>query len=106
MSAATRITSADYEHMIASGEFDGPNQKRIEPIHGELRDMSPIGGDHQNVVDWLLEWSFDVANLRRSKSVAKGPWELPSSIRSHSPALSGCAAARSVAARRPKTSTC
>jgi len=46
--------------MIDAGVFEreGPRQ-RIELIEGVLLQMSPIGHEHENAVDWLARWSFD-----------------------------------------------
>lgn len=58
MSTATRITVADYDRMISEGIFDGRvNRPRIELIDGELRDISPIGSQHEMAVAILNEWS-------------------------------------------------
>jgi Uma2 family endonuclease len=60
MSTKTRITVADYERMIAAGDFErGTNGQRVELIDGELREMSPIYPPHANAVSILEEWSFE-----------------------------------------------
>lgn len=61
MSTVAQISIEQYDRMIASGVFDGPNRRRFELIHGELRMMSPIGPSHEDTVDILDEWSHDVA---------------------------------------------
>ena len=58
VSTIARLTLDQYDRMIQSGIFDGSNRRRIELIHGELREMSPIGPRHEDVVDVLAEWSF------------------------------------------------
>jgi Uma2 family endonuclease len=45
--------------MIACGAFSGPNDRRVELIRGELRAMSPTGVDQEELLDWLIDWSFD-----------------------------------------------
>ncbi|MGE5193758.1 MAG: Uma2 family endonuclease [Deltaproteobacteria bacterium] len=58
MSTATRITVANYDRMIAEGVFDGRvSRPRIELIDGELREMSPIGSQHELAIAILTEWS-------------------------------------------------
>ncbi|REJ95494.1 MAG: Uma2 family endonuclease [Planctomycetota bacterium] len=59
MSTATSVTIDQFERMIDRGAFTGRSEQRVELIRAELRSMSPIGVDHENIVDWLLEWSFD-----------------------------------------------
>ena len=61
MSAIAKLSVAEYERIVATGVFDGPNGRRIELIWGELREMSPIGSEHATIVDWLTEWSVDNA---------------------------------------------
>jgi Uma2 family endonuclease len=64
MSTATRITLAEYDRMIAEGKFEGGlTRPHIELIDGELREMSPVGPLHEEVVDTLTEWS--ITNLPR-----------------------------------------
>ena len=58
MSITARITLDEYDRMIAEGIFDGPHRSRIELIHGELRTMTPIGPEHEEIVDFLSRWSW------------------------------------------------
>ncbi|HRX81392.1 MAG TPA: Uma2 family endonuclease [Pirellulaceae bacterium] len=57
MSTVARLTIAQYEKMIDSGVFD--QERRIELIRGELREMSPLGIPHEYSVDVLATWSHD-----------------------------------------------
>jgi len=66
MSAITHLTLAEYDRMIAAGEFDPRERNRVELIHGELREMTPIGSEHEVIVDYLNEWSF--RSLPKSKA--------------------------------------
>ncbi len=61
MSTIAHLTLTQYDRMIAAGVFDGRERLRLEFIHGEIREMNPIGSRHEEVVDRLTEWSF--ANL-------------------------------------------
>jgi Uma2 family endonuclease len=61
MSTLAKFSVVQYERMIASGAFSGRNHRRIELIHGELREMNPIGGRHATAVARLTEWSVDRA---------------------------------------------
>jgi len=54
MSTIARFTLEQYERMVASGALD---QRRLELIRGEIREMSPIGPEHEDVVDQLTDWS-------------------------------------------------
>jgi Uma2 family endonuclease len=58
MSTALRLTLDEYEAMIADGAFDSLRDRRIELIHGELRETTPPGPDHASAVDWVNRWSL------------------------------------------------
>jgi Uma2 family endonuclease len=59
MSAIAHLTLAEYDRMIAAGVFDQRQRRRLEFIHGEIRDMNPIGSRHEEIVDRLTRWSAD-----------------------------------------------
>jgi Uma2 family endonuclease len=63
MSTISRLKIGQYDRMISAGVFaplaDG-RRHRIELIEGELREMSPIGPVHENLVDLLNEWSMRI----------------------------------------------
>lgn len=65
MSTAVTFTLEEYDHMIQCGAFDPPNHKRLELIEGELREMSPIGPKHDEMVTILNEWSSAVTDRRQ-----------------------------------------
>jgi Uma2 family endonuclease len=65
MSTVTHLTIAEYDRMIAAGAFDPREHNRLELIYGELREMTPIGSEHEVIVDDLMEWS--ILNLPRGK---------------------------------------
>ncbi len=77
MSAIAKLTVKDYDRMIASGIFDGPNHRRIELIHGELREMSPIGLHHSMVVDALAKWSVSSSTEQPVHVRIQGPIGIP-----------------------------
>ena len=58
MSTIARLSLADYDRMIEGGVFDRREQRRLEFIRGEIREMAPIGSVHEAVVDRLTEWSI------------------------------------------------
>ncbi|MGO8688479.1 MAG: Uma2 family endonuclease [Thermoguttaceae bacterium] len=65
MSTIAHLTLAQYDRMIAAGVFDQGQRRRLEFIHGEIREMNPIGSRHEEIVDWLTVWSVD--NLPRKE---------------------------------------
>lgn len=58
MSTALRLTLDEYDQMIADGAFDSLRDRRIELIHGELRESRSPTPLHSCAVTWLAEWSF------------------------------------------------
>ena len=58
MSTVTHLSIAEYDRMIAAGAFEPREQNRLELIYGELREMTPIGSEHEVIVDYLNEWSY------------------------------------------------
>ncbi len=58
MSTIAKLTLREYERIVATGVFDGKNHRRLELIRGELREMSPIGPVHADLVAWLTNSSI------------------------------------------------
>ncbi|MEM9365750.1 MAG: Uma2 family endonuclease [Planctomycetota bacterium] len=58
MSTTLRISSEEYDRMIERGAFVGI-AKKIELIHGELREMNPAGPIHEDYIDYLNRWSVE-----------------------------------------------
>jgi len=74
MSTIARLSLAEYDRMIERGVFDQDKRRRLEFIRGEIREMTPIGSWHEEVVDRLNEWSFaslspDKARIRVQNSI-------------------------------------
>ena len=67
MSTAVRFTANQFDKMIASGVFEEPCESRVELVFGELREMPPPGFLHEDIVDYLTEWSSDVLPKKRAK---------------------------------------
>lgn len=61
MSTLLKLTFAEYERMIADGAFDSLRDKRIELIYGELREMTPPGPTHSEMVTRLTDWSYEIS---------------------------------------------
>jgi Uma2 family endonuclease len=59
MSISTKITSDEYERMIAEGRFDPSDPQRYELIEGEILTMSPIGPQHDYAIEALSDWSHE-----------------------------------------------
>lgn len=58
MSTTVRFTLEQYERMIEAGVFDTTKPAHIELIHGELREMTPMGAAHQRALVLLdNEWA-------------------------------------------------
>lgn len=56
MSTTLHLTLDEYNQMVASGAFDSLNRK-VELIRGELREMNPAGPVHDDLIDYLYDWS-------------------------------------------------
>lgn len=65
MSVSAHLTLAQYDLMIGAGVFDQRGRRRLEFIQGEIREMAPIGSQHEDIVDRLNIWSIE--NLPREK---------------------------------------
>ncbi|HYW79018.1 MAG TPA: Uma2 family endonuclease [Thermoguttaceae bacterium] len=65
MSVSAHLTLAQYDLMIKAGVFDQRGCRRLEFIQGEIREMTPIGSQHEDIVDRLTIWSTE--NLPREK---------------------------------------
>lgn len=60
MSTVARLSLSQYDRMIEHGVFDQGPRQRLEFIRGEIRAMTPIGSQHEEVVDRLTDWSAQV----------------------------------------------
>jgi Uma2 family endonuclease len=75
MSVGLRISFDEYTQMVEDGAFDALRDKRIELIHGELREMTPPGPSHSEAVSRLIDWSTEppvkkIATLRTENPVS------------------------------------
>ena len=76
MSTSLRLSIDDYEKMISNGAFVGIN-RRLEFIHGEIREMSPAGPYHYDYIDFLTRWSTsntlaEEANIQVQSAILLG----------------------------------
>lgn len=60
-SAVVRFTLDEYDRMIEHDVFDETRGRRMELIHGELREMIPPNPPHEDVIDLLDAWSHENA---------------------------------------------
>ena len=56
MSTAVRFTIEQFDEMIRRGDFD---ERRVELIEGELREMVAANPPHEGALVLLTEWSYD-----------------------------------------------
>ena len=56
--------------MVARGAFDELNRK-IELIRGEIVTMNPAGPVHDDLIEYLREWSAASSDRSKSKFVVK-----------------------------------
>jgi Uma2 family endonuclease len=77
MSVALRISFDEYMQMIADGAFDALRDRRIELVHGELREMSPPGPDHSEAISRLNLWSAELAFKKLVKLRTENPIGIP-----------------------------
>ena len=77
MSTAVKFSFEQYEMMVDAGIFAGKNQRRIELIRGELREMTPIGTRHATTVDRLTRWTTRFLDEDQVWLRIQGPVALP-----------------------------
>ncbi len=58
MSTSLKLTVAEYDQKIAIGAFDRLD-RRVELIHGELREINPAGPLHEDIICFLTRWSTE-----------------------------------------------
>ncbi|MGO9111626.1 MAG: Uma2 family endonuclease [Thermoguttaceae bacterium] len=82
-----KLSLEEYERMIEAGVFAGP-RRRLELINGEIREMSPIGDPHAEVVDRLDEWGHDCMRGKRIRVRIQNAVRLPHAASSPEPDVS------------------
>ena len=56
MSNLLHVTLEEYSHMVACGAFDAINRK-VELIRGEICQTNPAGPAHDDLIDYIYDWS-------------------------------------------------
>lgn len=56
MSTVLKLTTAEYDEMVAKGAFDGL-AKKIELINGVIVEMNPACPVHDDLIEFLNQWS-------------------------------------------------
>ncbi len=69
MSTALRLTLNEYNDMVARGAFVAIKGK-VELIRGEIHKMNPAGPVHDDLIDYLYDWS--VRSTQRSAIHIRG----------------------------------
>jgi len=77
MSVGLRITFDEYTKMVEDGAFDALRDKRIELIHGELREMTPPGPTHCEAVSRLNDWSTEPPVKKIATARVQDPISVP-----------------------------
>ncbi len=78
MSVIAQLTLEQYDRMVEGGVFDPSRRWRLELIRGEIRQMNPIGSEHEEVVDRLTKWSAALAAAGRIRLRVQNSVGLPS----------------------------
>lgn len=87
MSTLAHISITQYDRMVEAGVFSAEKKQRIELIHGELRQMNPIGIRHSYAVDMLIDWSVEAAPRKDVLFRCQAPLRIPTSDSSPEPDL-------------------
>jgi len=74
MSTTAKFTLDEYERIVQSGALD---KRRLELIRGEIREMGPIGPEHEDVVDQLTDWSTQEAVKKKVRLRVQNSIGLP-----------------------------
>ncbi|MDE3133854.1 MAG: Uma2 family endonuclease [Acidobacteriota bacterium] len=72
-----RLTIAEYHDLIKSGGLS--EDMRVELIDGLLVDTGPRSPQHENAIDWLVDWLVGHLDLQRFRMRVTGPLTLGSS---------------------------
>jgi Uma2 family endonuclease len=77
MSTITRITLEHYDEMIQRGDFEPREEHHVELIYGEISPMNPINPPHDDAVEELNDWSFEVLPPKTVRVRVLGAFGIP-----------------------------
>ena len=77
MSTTTRITLEQYDEMIRRGDFEPREEHHVELIYGEISRMNPINPPHDDAVEELNIWSFEVLPPKAARVRVQGAFGIP-----------------------------
>ena len=77
MSSALHLRLSEYDQMVKLGAFDALGRK-VELIHGELKEMNPAGPMHDDLIAYLTDWSADHRDRDRTIITSQTGLNLPS----------------------------
>ncbi len=76
MSTTLHLTLNEYQHMVACGAFDKLDRK-VELIRGEIREMNPAGPVHDDLIDYLYDWSVRATDRSQIHIRGQSGMDLP-----------------------------
>ncbi len=76
MSTTLKLNVAEYNDMVAKGAFDGL-AKKIELIHGEIHARNPAGPVHDDLIEYLTDWSKENTDRRQIRVRIQSGLSLP-----------------------------
>ncbi len=70
------LTLSEFDHMVQVGAFDTINRK-IELIRGVLLEMNPAGPIHDDLITYLMNWSFNCCDPAKTHITSQTGLDLP-----------------------------
>ncbi len=76
MSTTLKLSVAEYDDMVERGAFVGL-AKKIELINGEILAMNPAGPFHDDLIEYLTDWSKENTDRRQVRIRGQSGLSLP-----------------------------
>ena len=105
MSTAIQFTLEQYDRMIQSGVLDDDHDRRVELVYGEIREMTPPGPTHEEVIDLLTDWSVRNTSRKQVRIRIQNSIGIPELDRRRSPMSPG-SSKRAIATSVPPLTMC